>query len=105
MPVETLTAAAPITVPAKTFDKIWVEEIVVHAPDPNGDARATARLRHFCEVDGVREFAPAVSFVAADSVLSGAATDPDLDAALTSLMRYIAKLGIENGVIATPAEE
>ena len=104
MPIETLTAAEPITVPAKTFDKIWVEEINIYAPDPNGDAQASARLRHFSDEGESREFSPKVSFVNANAILSGAANDPDLDAAITSLMKYIAKLGTQQGVIAAPPE-
>ena len=31
-------ASEPNTVPAKVYDKIWIEQIVIQAPDPNGDA-------------------------------------------------------------------
>jgi hypothetical protein len=105
MPIPTLLAASPTSINA-TYDKIWVEEIVISAPTLGGDATARVRLRKFRTLgNGTGEFAPdAGEWLTVDSLLAGAESDPDLAAVVTSLMSYVAKKGIESGVIAPPAE-
>ena len=102
MPIETLNAATPVTVPSKTYDKVWIEELVIRGYDPNADVTADARLRYFGEFDGKREFGADVVRVSATNLLSNPDNDPDLDAAVTSLMAYVAKLAIAQGVVAAP---
>lgn len=107
MPAPTLNAASPVTVPAKTFDKVWIEELVIRGYDPNGDVTADARLRYFGEFDNgdgttTREFGADVVRISATNLLSNPDNDPDLDAAVTSLMAYVAKLAIAQGVVAAP---
>lgn len=102
MPVPTLSAAQPVVV-NKVYDRVWVEEIVISASDPNADASARVRLRLFAEVDGSRELAPDAVILGIDNVLEASATDPDLDAAVTAIMGYVAKLAVDRGVVAPPA--
>jgi len=102
MPAPTLNAATPVTVPAKTFDKVWIEELVIRGYDPNGDVSADARLRYFGEFDGKREFAADIVRLQATNLLANPENDPDLDAAVTSLMAYVAKLAVQQGVVAPP---
>jgi len=103
MPIPTLLAASPTSINA-TYDKIWVEEIVISAPTLGGDATARVRLRKFRSTDDGGEFAPdAGEWLQVDSLLAGAASDPDLAAVVGSLMAYVAKIGIQQGVIAPPA--
>jgi hypothetical protein len=103
MPIPTLLAASPTSINA-TYDKIWVEEIVISAPTLGGDATARVRLRKFRSTDDGGEFAPdAGEWLTVDSLLAGAESDPDLAAVVGSLMAYIAKVGIMQGVIAPPA--
>jgi hypothetical protein len=99
MPVPTLAAANPLTI-NKTYDRVWVEEIVISALDPNADATARVRLRLFTDVDGVRELAPEPILVQVDGLLGKAAEDADLDAVVTGLMGYVAKVAAEQGVVA-----
>lgn len=103
MPIETLPAASPVTVPAKVFDKVWVEEIIISAPDANADASAIVRLRLFAEEDGVKTLLPSIYTVRVESLLATAPTDPELDAAVTALMTYVAKVAIQEGIVAAPA--
>ena len=101
MTIPVLESATPVTVPAKVFDKLWVEEVVISAPDPNGDASARVRVRRFCTTDGLAELEPEQGqWIEIKDVLSGSATDPDLAAVVGSLMTYIAKIGTEQGVVA-----
>lgn len=100
MPVPVLVAASPTTVPAKTFDKIWVEQILISAPDPNGDAFARVTVRPFGVFDGVAELSPETVFLDVPGILSESATDADLDAAITSLMAFVRKIGVAQGVVA-----
>lgn len=95
-----LSAADPLTVPAKIYDKIWVEEVIIQAPDPNGDATARVHLRRFTVVDGVAELEPGNGvWLEVHNILTNAATDSDLAQAVGALMAFIAKTGQAQGVI------
>lgn len=101
MELPLLMAAQPLTIPARTYDRVWVEQIEITAPSPAGDAVARVRLRRF-DVDGQGEV-----HIEADSqklevenLLATSQTDADLAAAVGSLMAYIAKAGVAAGVIA-----
>jgi hypothetical protein len=98
------SAADPLVIPAKVYDRVWVEEVIIYAPDPNGDASARVKLRRFTVVDGVAELEPdAGTWLSVPNVLATAANDPDLAQAVSSLMAYIAKTGRAQGVIAAGA--
>ena len=103
MAVPTLAAANPTVINA-TYPSIFVEEVVISG-ELNGDFNARVRLRKFRTLeDGTGEFAPeAGEWLQVDSLLAGAESDPDLAAVVGSLMAYVAKVGIEAGVIAPPA--
>lgn len=103
MAIDTLFAASPTVINA-TYDKVWVSEIVISAPDLGGDAQARVLLRKFRSTESGAEFSPEPGeWITVDSIIAGAQTDPDLAAAVGSLMSYIAKVGVEQGVIAPPA--
>ena len=59
MSIPVLSAADPVTIPATVYDKVWVEEVVISAPDPNGEVTARVRLRRFAAVEGRAELEPA----------------------------------------------
>ena len=103
MAVPTLAAANPTVINA-TYPSIFVEEVVISG-ELNGDFNARVRLRKFRTLeDGSGEFAPdAGEWLQVDSLLAGAESDPDLAAVVASLMAYVAKVGVEKGVIAPPA--
>jgi hypothetical protein len=88
-----------------TYPSVFIEEVVISG-ELNGDFSARVRLRKFRTLeDGTGEFAPeAGEWLQVDSLLAGAESDPDLAAVVTRLMAYVAKKGIEAGVIAPPAE-
>ena len=100
MALPILLASQPLVVPAKTFDKIWVEAISISAPSPDQDATAIVRLRRFQTIDGVSECEQESQKIEVNGILSLAETDPELAAAVGSLMAYIAKVGAEKGLIA-----
>jgi len=101
MSIPVLSAADPVTVPAKVYDKVWVEEVQINAPDPNGDATARVRLRRFGVVAGKAELEPGYGqWIEVQDVLGGAETDADLAAVVNSLMAYVARIGAEQGVVA-----
>ena len=103
MAVPTLAAANPTVINA-TYPSIFVEEVVISG-ELNGDFNARVRLRKFRTLpDGSGEFAPdAGEWLTVDSLLAGAESDPDLAAVVGSLMAYVAKVGVQQGVIAPPA--
>lgn len=104
MATPTLTAADPLVIPAKVYDKVWVEEVVIYAPDPNGDASARVKLRRFTVVDNVAELEPGAGYwLEVANILANSQADPDLAQVVTSLMTYIAKTGQAQGVISAPS--
>jgi hypothetical protein len=103
MNITVLKAQNPLAVPAIVYDRIWVELIEIVAPSPSGDANASVRLRRYAVLDdGSVATEPDSSLLSIPNIISGSQTDPDLAAAFSAIMAYIAKAGIEKGVIAPP---
>jgi len=94
-------------IPAKTYDRYWVEEVNISAPNVNGDAVARVKLRKFGVFDGVAEFMPSDpgTNIIIDNILSKSAEDNDLANIVQSLLLYIRKAGIEQGLVAPPPSE
>lgn len=94
-------AAEPLVIPARTYDRIWIEAVEILAPRPDGDAVARVRLRRFCVDDqGVVHTEFDSQKIEVADILAKSATDADLAAAVQALMAYIGKAGVEQGVIA-----
>lgn len=95
-------AQEPNTIPAKIYDKIWIEEIVIKAPDPNGDAVGEVKLHKYGVFEGVAELDPNDGrWITIPNLLSESDQDTDLANALSSLLVYIQKIGQSNNIIAT----
>ena len=102
MAIDTLFAQTPTVINA-TYDKVWVSEIVI-AAELNGDAQARVLLRKFRSTESGAEFAPEQGeWITVDAIIAGAESDPDLAAAVGSLMAYVGKKAIEAGIVAPPA--
>ena len=54
----TIEPIEPSTIPSKTYDKYWVVNVNINAPNAGGDATASVFLRKFGVFDGVAEFMP-----------------------------------------------
>jgi len=100
--IPTLYAAEPLAISA-TYEKLWLRECVISAPQIGGEAEARVMLTRFrTTADGVEE-APAEPLrLHLKDLLAGADADPDLAVVVESLMKYVAKAGIEQGIIAAP---
>jgi hypothetical protein len=97
--IPTLYAAEPLSY-AATYDRLWVREIVVSSVT-GGDAEARVTLVRFRSTDDGVEEAPAEPIrLHVKDLLAGAEADADLAAAVGALMAYVAKVGIEQGVVA-----
>lgn len=94
----------PSTIPAKTYDKYWVVNVNINAPNAGGEATASVFLRKFGVFDGVPEFMPGDlgTNIVIDNILHKSSEDDDLANIVQSLMLYIKKTGIERGVVAPP---
>lgn len=102
MQLPLLMAAEPLSVPARTFDRIWVEAIEISAPNPSGDAVARVRLRRYAvDEQGTVHVEQESQKLEVEDILQKAQTDLDLATAIESLMGYIAKAGAEQGIVAT----
>ena len=100
MAIGVLQAATP-TVLNAVYDRVWIQEIVISAPSPDGDAQARACLRKFRVTDAGSEFAPdAAEWLTVENVLAESAKDPDLAAAIAPLMGFIAKRAAAQGMVA-----
>ncbi len=97
-------AKTPEVIPAKSYDKIWIKEIVVSAPDPNGEVNGEVKLSKYGMFDGVAETQPdnLDQWLRVSNMLEASLTDEDLALALQALLGYVYKLGIMEGVIANP---
>jgi len=85
------------------YDRIWLREVVISAPVVGGEAEARVMLARYRLTDDGVEEAPAEPLrLHLRDLLAGADADPDLAAALSAIMNYVAKAGIEQGVIAAP---
>ena len=57
-------------------------------------------LRKFRSIESGAEFSPEPGeWITVDAILAGSESDPDLAAAVGSLMAYVAKVGRERGVV------
>ena len=100
--IPTLYAAEVLSISA-TYEKLWLREVVISAPVVGGEAEARVMLTRFRTTDTGVEEAPAEPLrLHLRDLLAGADADPDLAAVVESLMRYVAKAGVEQGVIAAP---
>lgn len=101
MSLPILTASSPTTVPAKVYDKWWINTINISAPDPNGDAYASVTLVKFAtNEDGTASVLNEYVNLEMSALLSGASSDPELAQVIIGLMNYIMKVGQERGIVA-----
>ena len=96
-----LMAQNPLTVPATTYDRIWVELVEISAPSPSADANAYVRLRRFGVRNGEVVTDPESFRLEVPNIL--ASSDPDLAAVVAGIMNYIAKVGAAEGIIQGPS--
>ena len=102
IPVLYTSPDATISINA-VYDRVWLREVVIQASQIGGEAEARVMLTRFRTTDTGVEEAPAEPLrLHLRDLLAGADADPDLAAVVTSLMRYVAKAGVEQGVIAAP---
>jgi len=103
---ETETTDAVPAVEAKTFDKYWLDELTITAPDVNGaDATVNGVLQNYRDVDGGKEAGtgrvsiniPNAFALAGERVAAG---KPALAQALGALLLAIKEYGMEQGIIA-----
>lgn len=94
----------PVVIPAKVYDKFWVEEVIISAPNVNGDATGRVLLKKFGVFDGLAEMMPGDNgtWITIENLLSKTESDNDLANIVQSLLLYIQKVGIEQGVVADP---
>ena len=103
------------TVPAKVYDRIWVKEIVINAPDPNGEVYGEVKLTKYGmfptgeqDENGNNTFKAEMwddnrdIWLKVDNMLATSDMDADLNMALQALLGYVYKLGIMEGVISNP---
>ena len=102
MSLPVLPAASPTTIPEKVYDRVWVEEIVIKGPDPNGEVSGEVKLHKYGMFDGVAELEPnGGQWIRVNNMLEESQTDADLAAAMTSLIAYVTKLGQAQDIISS----
>lgn len=104
MSLPILNAVEPTVIPAKTYDRVWVEEIVIRAPDPNGDAVGEVKLHKYGMFDGIAELEPGNGkWIRVENMLAKSVEDTDLQTAMTALLAYVGKIGVENNIVSAGA--
>ena len=102
MSLPILSAASPTTIPEKVYDRVWVEEIVIKGPDPNGEVIGEVKLHKYGMFDGLAELEPnGGQWIRIKNMLEESTTDADLAAAMGSLIAYVNKLGQQNDIISS----
>ena len=102
MSLPILSASSPTTIPEKVYDRVWVEEIVIKGPDPNGEVSGEVKLHKYGMFDGVAELEPnGGQWIRVNNMLEESQTDADLAAAMTSLIAYVTKLGQAEDIISS----
>lgn len=102
MSLPILSASSPTTIPEKVYDRVWVEEIVIKGPDPNGEVSGEVKLHKYGMFDGVAELEPnGGQWIRVNNMLEESQTDADLAAAMTSLIAYVTKLGQAQDIISS----
>ena len=106
MSLPILSPVEPSIVPARTYDKLWVQDVMISAPHPTGDAMCSVRMMKFGVFDGVPELEPGNNgvWMNIEGILAKSAEDNDLANIIQSLLLYIQKVGVEKGIVA-PASE
>lgn len=101
-----LNAVNPTVIPAKEYDRIWIEEIIIRGPNPNMDVIGEVKLHKYGIFNGVAELEPGNGeWVRVENMLEKSQIDSDLQSAMISLISYVTKLGIENNIITPPSGE
>ena len=102
MSLPILPASSPTTIPEKVYDRVWVEEIVIKGPDPNGEVSGEVKLHKYGMFDGVAELEPnGGQWIRVNNMLEESQTDADLAAAMASLISYVTKLGQAEDIISS----
>ena len=106
-----LDAAEPTVIPAKTYDRVWIEEVIIKAPNPNGEVSGEVKMHKYGMFDKTDELGNQISvaeldpkggiWLKIDNMLETASQDSDLQLAFGALLGYVAKLGVENDVISS----
>jgi hypothetical protein len=88
-------------IPEKVYDTFWVEEIIISSYNLNGETDARIKLKKFGIFNGIAEFMPGDPGItmSIENLLAKSASDPELANIINSLLLYIKKSGIEQGII------
>jgi len=99
-----LDAVNPEVIPAKTYDRVWVEEVIIRAPDANKDITGDVKLRKYGMFEGVAEFEPGNGqWIRVENMLAKAEESASLASAMAGIIAYVTELGVENNVITAPS--
>lgn len=95
--VPQLVVANPTTRPAVTFDRWWVQTLVIRSPGPAEEANATCILAAYSSEDGSLS-GETVQLDVAD-LRAGSLTDPKLAAAWSALVEYVQAVAKDRGLV------
>jgi hypothetical protein len=93
-----LIAAEPTTRPAVTYDRYWLQTLVMRAPAPGQPADANVVLARYSSADGSLS-GETVTLTVAD-LFTRAAGDQQLAAAMAALLEAVKKIAADDGVVA-----
>lgn len=69
-------------VPTKTYDKVWLQRLIIESPSPS---KPTSLYAEFVPYDGKETMSSPVSFLTIDDVFAAADKDGDLGGVLNDL--------------------
>jgi len=108
-------ASESTVIPEKVYDRIWIKEIIIQGPDPNGDVNGEVKMTKYGMFPTGEQDEEGNDILTAEmwdesndiwvripDMLEASTTDPELDMAMQALLGYAYKLGVMNGIIANP---
>ena len=108
-------ASESTVIPEKVYDRIWIKEIIIVGPDPNGDVDGEVKMTKYGMFPTGEQDAEGNDILEAEmwdssndiwlripNMLETSETDPELNMAMQALLGYAYKLGVMNGVIMNP---
>lgn len=96
--VPELVVADPKSRPAVTFDRWWVQSVVVRAPGPLEEMSAACILAAYSSADG--SMSGETVQLEVSNLQAASISDPLAAAAMASLVTYIESVARERGLIA-----
>jgi len=92
-----LIATDPVTRPAVTYDRWWVQTLVFQAPSPMAEATANVTLASYSSADG--SLSGETATITLDNLMGRIGDDHTLAAAMAGIVQVVQRVAFERGIV------